>query len=166
MFGRPIRIGSIAGIGISIHQSWFLIVAILTGLLALSVFPGFYETWTEWTCWIVSAAASVLLFVTVLIHSLAHALVAFRNGLAVPSITLIGFGGISHLSKPPRNAREEFEIAAAGPGISLLLGGLLVLGWFFSRDGNEQVTAILAYLGIANLLLAIFNSLPGFPLAG
>ena len=166
MFGRPIRIGSIAGIGISIHQSWFLIVAILTGLLALSVFPGFYETWTEWTCWIVSAAASVLLFVTVLIHSLAHALVAFRNGLAVPNITLIGFGGISHLSKPPRTAREEFEIAAAGPGISLLLGGLLVLGWFFSRDGNEQVTAILAYLSIANLLLAIFNSLPGFPLAG
>lgn len=166
MFGRPIRIGSIAGIRIAIHQSWLLIVVILTSLLALSVFPGFYNDWPVVTCWLVGGIASILLFLTVLIHALAHVLVAFRNGLAVPDITLVGFGGISHLSKPPKTARQEFQIAAAGPGVSLLLGGLLVLSWFFSRGGNEQITAVLAYLGVANLLLAVFNSLPGFPLAG
>ena len=166
MFGRPIRIGSIAGIRIAIHQSWLLIVVILTSLLALSVFPGFYNDWPVVTCWLVGGIASILLFLTVLIHALAHVLVAFRNGLAVPDITLVGFGGISHLSKPPKTARQEFQIAAAGPGVSLLLGGLLVLGWFFSRGGNEQITAVLAYLGVANLLLAVFNSLPGCPLAG
>ena len=166
MFGRPIRIGSIAGIRIAIHQSWLLIVVILTSLLALSVFPGFYNDWPAITCWLVGGIASILLFLTVLIHALAHVLVAFRNGLAVPDITLVGFGGISHLSKPPKTARQEFQIAAAGPGVSLLLGGLLVLSWFFSQGGNEQITAVLAYLGVANLLLAVFNSLPGFPLAG
>ncbi len=166
MFGRPIRIGSIAGIRIAIHQSWLLIIVILTSLLALSVFPGFYNDWPVVTCWLVGGIASILLFLTVLIHALAHVLVAFRNGLAVPDITLVGFGGISHLSKPPKTARQEFQIAAAGPGVSLLLGGLLVLSWFFSRGGNEQITAVLAYLGVANLLLAVFNSLPGFPLAG
>ena len=166
MFGRPIRIGSIAGIRIAIHQSWLLIVVILTSLLALSVFPGFYNDWPVVTCWLVGGIASILLFLTVLIHALAHVLVAFRNGLAVPDIILVGFGGISHLSKPPKTARQEFQIAAAGPGVSLLLGGLLVLSWFFSQGGNEQITAVLAYLGVANLLLAVFNSLPGFPLAG
>ena len=166
MFGRPLRIGSIAGIGIAIHQSWLLIVVILTSLLALSVFPDFYNDWSIVTCWLVGGIASILLFLTVLTHALAHVLVAFHNGLAVPDITLVGFGGISHLSKPPKTARQEFQIAAAGPGVSLLLGGLLVLSWFFLRGGNEQIAAVLAYLGVANLLLAVFNSLPGFPLAG
>jgi Zn-dependent protease/predicted transcriptional regulator len=160
------RIARIAGIDIEINISWLVILALLTFTLAEGVFPNQYEGWQTATYWAVGLAAALLLFVTVLVHEMAHALVAIRRGLPVPKITLFIFGGVSHLSRQPREAGEEFKIAAAGPATSVLVAivcGLIALA---VSDVNEQALAIFAYLATVNVLLAVFNMLPGFPLDG
>ncbi|MGH2632044.1 MAG: M50 family metallopeptidase, partial [Tepidiformaceae bacterium] len=121
--------------------------------------------WSTAAYWIVGTASSVLFFVTVLVHELAHAVVAIRRGLPVPKITLFIFGGVSTVAEQPRTAGEEFAIAAVGPATSLviaIIAGLLglVLGSYQKAEG------ILLYLAVVNLLLAVFNILPGFPLDG
>ncbi len=166
MFGRSFTIANLRGIAIEIHPSWLLIVALLSWSLAVGVFPALYEGWATVTYWAIGITAAILLFVTVLIHELAHAVVAIRRGLPVPRITLFIFGGMSHMSRQPRTAGEEFFIAAAGPATSfvicLLAAGVAFLASYF----NEQVTAIASYLALVNFLLAVFNTLPGFPLDG
>ena len=166
MLGRSLRIGSIGGIAIEINPSWFLILAVVSYMLAVGVFPDAYGDWATATYWLVGIGAALLLFATVLIHELAHALVAIRRGIPVPRITLFIFGGVSHLGKQPRTPGEEFAIAAAGPATSLVLAILLGAAWLLLRDANEQMAAILSYLATVNLVLAVFNILPGFPLDG
>jgi len=166
MFGGSFRVARIFGIDIEIHFSWLIILGILAWALSEGFFPTQYEGWSTSTYWIVGIIAAVLLFVTVLIHELAHAIVAIRRGLEVPRITLFIFGGVSHLSRQPKTAGEEFFISSAGPLTSLsvaLVTGLLA---FLVRTRNEQAEAIFTYLAFVNVLLAIFNTLPGFPLDG
>ncbi len=166
MFARGLRIASIGGIAIEVHPSWFLIVGVVSWLLAAGLFPDAYAGWSTVTYWFVGVGAALLLFVTVLLHELAHAVVAIRRGLPVPRITLFIFGGVSHLSRQPRSAGEEFAIAAAGPAASLVLALLIGGAWFAVRGANEQIDAVFSYLASVNLLLAVFNVLPGFPLDG
>lgn len=166
MFGGSFRIARIRGISIEIHPSWLIILVLVTYTLARGVFPEQYEDWSTATYWIIGTIASVLLFVTVLIHELAHALVAVRRGIEVPSITLFIFGGVSSLGQQPRTAGEEFKIAAAGPLTSLVIAVITFALWLAFQDGNRQAQAVFGYLATVNLLLAIFNLLPGFPLDG
>jgi Zn-dependent protease/predicted transcriptional regulator len=166
VFGKSFTIAHIGGIAIEIHPSWLLIVALVSWSLAVGVFPAQYEGWSTATYWIIGVVAAVLLFVTVLIHELAHAVVAIRRGLPVPRITLFIFGGVSHLSRQPRTAGEEFFIAAAGPATSFVIAIVAGIIAILISPLNEQATAIAFYLAIVNLLLAVFNTLPGFPLDG
>ena len=166
MFTRGLRIASIGGIAIEVHPSWLLIFGIVSYLLAVRLFPDAYEGWSTATYWLVGAVATLLLFVTVLLHELAHAVVAIRRGLPVPRITLFAFGGVSHLSRQPRSAGEEFAIAAAGPAASLVLALVIGGAWFAVRGASEHSAAMFGYLAAVNLLLAGFNLLPGFPLDG
>ncbi|MCC7365609.1 MAG: site-2 protease family protein [Dehalococcoidia bacterium] len=166
MFGRSFRIARIRGIDIEIHPSWLAILALVAYTLSDGVFPDQYEGWSEATYWIGGTGAAVLLFVTVLVHELAHAIVAQRRGLPVPKITLFIFGGVSHLSRQPKSAGEEFAIAAAGPATSLVIAVVTAALWALFRDANEQAEAVAGYLATVNFLLAIFNILPGFPLDG
>ena len=166
MLGGSFRVARIFGIDIEIHPSWLLILAFVSYSLSEGVFPDQYEGWSTAEYWVVGITAAVLLFVTVLIHELAHALVAKRRGLEVPRITLFIFGGVSHLARQPASAGEEFQIAAAGPATSLVIalisGGLAL----FFREVDDRGEAIFVYLSLVNLALAIFNILPGFPLDG
>ena len=164
--GNSFRIGSIAGIAIEIHPSWLLILGFVAYSLSDGLFPDQYETWSTWAYWAVGISAAVLLFVTVLIHELAHALVAKRRGLEVPRITLFIFGGVSHMQRQPSSAGEEFQIAAAGPAVSLVISAITGLGGLVLGSLNEKLEAVLLYLAFVNLALAIFNILPGFPLDG
>ncbi len=166
MSARGFRIASIGGIAIEVHPSWFLILGVVAWMLASAFFPQAYAGWSTAAYWLTGVGAALLLFVTVLLHELAHAVVAIRRGLAVPRITLFIFGGVSHLSRQPRTAGEEFAIAAAGPAASLALALAIGAAWFAVRGANEQVGAVCSYLAAVNLLLAIFNVLPGFPLDG
>lgn len=166
MFGSSFRVARLFGIDIEIHPSWFLILAFVAYTLSEGFFPDGYEDWSTGVYWAVGITSALLLFLTVLIHELAHALVAKRRGLDVPRITLFIFGGVSHLGRQPSSAGEEFQIAAAGPATSLVIAIATGLGALLFRGANEQAEAILFYLAFVNAALAVFNILPGFPLDG
>src|SRR6266516_5605807 len=161
-----VRIGSIAGIDIYIHFSWLIILVFLTFSLATGWFPVYYPGWSAPTYWIVAFIAALLLFVSVLLHELAHSLVARARGLPVHNITLFIFGGVSNLEQEPTSPGIEFQVAVVCPLTSLLIGGLSLLLFLALEGGSPQLEAIFGYLGITNLLLGIFNLIPGFPLDG
>ena len=160
------RVARLAGIDIEIHFSWLIILALLSWTLADGVFPDHYDGWSIAAYWTVGVTAAVLLFVTVLIHELAHALVAIRRGLPVPRITLFIFGGVSQLARQPETARAEFAIAAAGPATSFVIAALSGVLAVTVGTANEKVEGIFGYLAAVNVLLGVFNLLPGFPLDG
>ncbi len=164
--GGTFRVARIFGIDIEIHPSWLLILAFVAWSLSDSLFPSRYESWSTAAYWIVGVSSAVLLFVTVLIHEMAHALVARWRGLPVPRITLFIFGGMSHMSRQPATAGEEFQIAAAGPATSIVIAAITGAVGFLVHGTSEKAEAILFYLAFVNLALGIFNILPGFPLDG
>jgi Zn-dependent protease len=109
------RISKIAGIDIDIHVSWIIIVVLLTVSLATGWFPQLYPGWSTPTYWLIAFLSSLLLFVSVLLHELAHSLVARRRGLPVRSITLFIFGGVSNIEQEPKTPGIEFQMAFVGP---------------------------------------------------
>jgi Zn-dependent protease/CBS domain-containing protein len=161
-----LRIGRIAGINIFIHVSWLIILVLLTWSLAIGWFAALYPGWPRFTYWIVSLLAALLLFVSVLLHELAHSLVARRRGLPVKNITLFIFGGVSNIEQEPASAGIEFQMSLVGPLTSLLIGGISFVLLLLIGRGNSPLAAILGYLAAANVLLGLFNLLPGFPLDG
>ncbi|MEO8540334.1 MAG: site-2 protease family protein [bacterium] len=164
--GNAFKVARIAGIDIEIHPSWLLILGFVAYSLSDGFFPDQYEHWSTWAYWTVGISSALLLFVTVLIHELAHALVAQRRGLPVPRITLFIFGGMSHMSRQPASAGEEFQIAAAGPATSILIALVTGGAGLLLRDSSEKAEAMLFYLAFVNFALGVFNILPGFPLDG
>jgi Zn-dependent protease/CBS domain-containing protein len=159
------QVARIRGIAIEIHVSWLLILGVLSWSLSDVVFPATYDDWSTMEYWVVGTLASLLFFVTVLLHELAHALVAIRRGLPVPRITLFIFGGVSHLGRQPASAREELAIAVAGP-ITSFAAAVVCLALAFASAGSEQVSAMFGYLATVNVAVGVFNLLPGFPLDG
>jgi Zn-dependent protease/CBS domain-containing protein len=158
----------IAGIDIGIHFSWIFIFIFFTWTLAVSWFPSINPNWSTAAYWIAGLVSSLALFISVLIHELAHSLVAKARGLPVSGITLFILGGVSNLQEEPKKPGIEFTMAIVGPGTSLVLA---VIFWAITRAiGSANNTtgpyAVIFYLFYANLLLGIFNLLPGFPLDG
>jgi Zn-dependent protease/CBS domain-containing protein len=111
-------------------------------------------------------SAVLLLFLSVVLHEFGHALTAQAKDIPVLSITLFIFGGVAALAQESEEPGDEFQIAIAGPiaslGVSAVFGGL----WWLTLDTNEQVNALFGYLSFVNLVLAVFNMIPGFPLDG
>src|SRR5215471_8535213 len=160
------RIGKIAGIDIDIHVSWIIILVLLTVSLATGWFHRLYPGWSTATYWLIAFLASLLLFVSVLLHELAHSLVARRRGLPVKSITLFIFGGVSNIEREPMSPGIEFQIAVVGPLVSILIGIVCFLLQLPLRGSNSPLEGILYYLAVTNILLGLFNLIPGFPLDG
>jgi len=104
MSQHGIPIGRLFGISIDLDYSWFLIVALLTWILAASYYPTQFPGWTGAEYWGIGFVTAVLLFVSVLVHELAHSLVAQRYGIPVPRITLFLFGGVSQIATEPPSA--------------------------------------------------------------
>lgn len=165
MSRHGIPIGRLFGISIDLDYSWFLIVALLTWMLAASYYPTQFPGWTEGAYWAIGFATAILLFISVLIHELAHSVVAQRYGIPVPRITLFLFGGVSQIATEPPNAASEFWIAIAGPLTSLAIAAI---GWEIEPlfVGQQLIFALIRYLWVLNLILALFNLIPGFPLDG
>lgn len=156
-----ITVGKIIGIPVGIHTSWFLIVALIAWSLASGYFPQEYPGWPTATYWIVGAITTVLFFASVLVHELGHSVLALRENVPVRGITLFIFGGVAQIGREPSTAGAEFRIALAGPITSLILAGLFAgLGLVIA---NPVLAAPAVYLGRINLLLALFNLIPGFP---
>ena len=159
-----IRIGRIFGIDIAIHVSWFAILALFAFSLATGFFPAVY-VWHPAAYWIVALIATLLLFVSVLAHELGHSLVALRQGIPVKSITLFILGGVASIEKDPASPGREAILAGVGPLVSLAIG-VVTFALAQVLPGPEYFVAVLFYLGVANVSLALFNMLPGFPMDG
>jgi Zn-dependent protease len=159
-------IGKIAGIEIDLNISWIVILVLLTVSLATGWFPQLYPGWLPVTYWITSFIASLLLFVSVLLHELAHSLVARRRGLLVKSITLFIFGGVSNIEREPASPGVEFQMAFVGPLTSLVIGIVCFLLQVPLRGSRSPLEGILFYLAVTNVLLGVFNLIPGYPLDG
>ena len=160
------RIGKIAGIDIYINYSWIIILVLLTVTLATGWFPQLYHGWSTATYWVVGFISTILLFVSVLLHELAHSFVARRRGLPVKNITLFIFGGVSNIEREPTSPGVEFQMAVVGPLTSLLIGVVCLLLWLPLRGSNSPLEGIVFYLAVTNIVLGVFNLIPGFPLDG
>lgn len=110
--------------------------------------------------------SSLLLFVSVLVHELAHSLVARSRGIPVNNITLFIFGGVSNIEREPTTAGIEFQLAFVGPLTSLVIGAICFLLQLPLHGSNSPLEGVLFYLAATNIVLGIFNLIPGFPLDG
>ena len=158
-----IRVGNLFGIPFYINPSWFLILGLVTltygGQLAL--FPQLSGA----IPWVLGFMAAILLFASVLAHELGHSFVALSQGIEVKSITLFLFGGLASLEKESETPAEAFMVAIAGPAVSLLLFGVFTI-INVSLPLSEPLSAVLSLLASINLILALFNLIPGLPLDG
>ncbi len=159
-----IRIGNLFGIPFYVNPSWFLVLGLVTwecGNLLAAQFPymgGIAPL-------LLGFVGALLLFASVLAHELGHSFVAIRQGIEVKSITLFLFGGLASLEKESQTPAQAFWIAIAGPAVSLMLFALFTaIGVGTSLSGPlAAMVGILAYI---NLMLALFNLIPGLPLDG
>jgi len=160
-----IQLGRAFGIPIRLQATWFVVVAIVTSSLAVAYFPRVLPQTSALAHWSWAVGAAALLFASLVIHELAHALVARRFGMRVRSITLHALGGVSEMIDEPAHPRAEFVIAIAGPVMSFALAGFAGVVRM-AGGGSPAVDAMVDYLGTANLVIAVFNLAPAFPLDG
>ena len=157
--------GYFAGIPLKVHINWFLVAALVSWSLAAGYFPQEYPGWGRITYWVVGLVTSLLFFTSVLLHELGHSMIALQEKVPVNSITLFIFGGVAHIGHEPETPRAEFRIVFAGPLTSLLLAAIFGLISQVSSLG-PQITGGALYLARINVILALFNLIPGFPLDG
>jgi Zn-dependent protease/CBS domain-containing protein len=160
-----VKLGQIWGIPIGLHLSWFIVFILVLLSLSTSYFPEQYPQLSSGSHVILAAITTVLLFGSVLLHELGHALVALRNRIPVKGITLFIFGGVAQITKEPETPGAEFRIAIAGPLVSLGLAGLFG-GLFLVNQNIPFLAAPSEYLMRLNFMLVLFNMIPGFPLDG
>jgi len=163
LFHGSWKIGSIMGIPIKVHFTWFIIFGLITWSLSAYYFPKIAPDLPLLSYWMKGAIAALLLFVSVAFHELAHSVVARRYRLTIDSITLFIFGGVAQMRGEPPSPAAEWRIAIAGPLSSLFLAGIFFIFSVFT-DGTSK--ALFSYLSQINLILAIFNLIPGFPMDG
>ena len=161
---RSIKLGSIFGIEIDLHYSWFIILVLLIWGLSTGFFPIYYPQLSTTAVWALGFVSAVLLFASVLLHELSHSIVAKRSRMKVDKITLFFFGGVAQIPGGGLTPKKEFKMAIAGPLLSLSLGILFFIIYKYSP--YLYLTAISSYLWRVNFILAAFNMVPGFPLDG
>src|ERR1043166_8101938 len=165
-----IKLGRIFGVEIGLHYSWFLIALLITFSLA-EQFRLTNADWSPGLRWGLAIITAILFFASIVVHELSHALVAKARNLPVRSITLFALGGIAQIERDAADAKTEFWMGIIGPITSLVIGILclvvaLLLGWVPPQLPQTPVAAMLVWLGVINIALAIFNMIPGFPLDG
>jgi len=165
-----IKLGRILGIEVGLHASWFIIALLITLSLA-DQFHTVNPQWGNAVIWATAIATGLLFFVTIILHELAHAIVAKMHKLPVRSITLFALGGVAQIEREAGEPSTEFLMGIAGPIMSALIGFICfalawALGWTPAEIPDTPLVAMLMWLGLINLSLAIFNLIPGFPLDG
>ena len=168
MFGRPVSLFTLFGFEIKVDVSWLILAALITWSLASGLFPEYYKDLPQSAYWWMGVAGAVGLFLSIIFHELTHSLVARRYGVSMKEITLFIFGGVAHMEEDPPSPKAEFMIAVVGPISSCLLAIFsfllyelgIISGW------PVTITGVLNYLSWLNMILAVFNLTPAFPLDG
>lgn len=166
--GKRFALFEISGIKVRVDLSWLLIAGVITWSLAQGLFPqrfaGLSSTWH----WAMALAGAAGLFVSIVLHELAHGVAALGLGIPMHGITLFLFGGVAEMAEEPKTAKDELWMAGAGPLASILLAILFLPLALDAQIAAEYapISGIAEYLTVMNLLLAAFNLLPAFPLDG
>ncbi len=162
-----IFLGTFRDIRFYLDYSWFIIVAMVIYLLSVSTFPLLLPHQSTGLYLGMAVIAAALFFFSIVLHELGHSIVSQRCGIPVPSITLLFIGGIAELSKEPEDPKSEFKIAIAGPAVSLFLVLFFgVIAWVMALLAFPAASLVFAWLAQINLILVIFNAIPGYPLDG
>ena len=156
------------GFKVQLSFSWIILAMIVTWSLANGYFPAYYLGVSDRMYWWMGVTGALGLFGSILLHELAHSVVARRHGISVKSITLFIFGGVAQMEKEPPSPKAEFLMAIAGPAASFALSAACYLAVEIGYRANLPlpVLGILSYLAFANSLLGGFNLIPAFPLDG
>jgi Zn-dependent protease len=168
MVGKRFALFELCGITVRIDLSWLLIAGLITWSLALGLFPQRFTSLSTTWHWIMALAAAFGLFVSIILHELAHGVAAMKLGIPMHGITLFLFGGVAEMAEEPRTPKAELWMAAAGPIASVLLA-IMFLPFALDVELALELTpisGIAEYLAVMNLLLAAFNLVPAFPLDG
>ena len=163
-----IRLGRIAGVSVGINLSVLAIFVLITFGLAAGRFPAAFPGLGQGAYLIAGLVAGIVFFVSLLAHEVSHAVVAQRNGMEVEGITLWLFGGVARLQGEARDPGAELRIAGVGPLVSLVLAGafFVVVMVLAAAGVSGLVVDVFAWLGMINLVLAVFNLVPAAPLDG
>jgi Zn-dependent protease/CBS domain-containing protein len=165
MIGQSVKLTTVRGIDVGVHYSWFIIFLLITFSLT-GRFASEHPRWTQAEHYAVGILTSLLFFSSILLHELAHSFVALAKGIPVRSITLFVFGGVAQIGREPDRPMTEFQIAIAGPIASALLAVGFGAVAHLAGDEFERGSALAGWLSSINLMLALFNLVPGFPLDG
>src|SRR6266481_777223 len=165
-----IKLFKIFGIQIGLNYSW-LLIAVLVVLSLAGQFTATNREWGSNVIWGLAILTAILFFAAIVVHELSHAAVAKARGLPVRSITLFALGGVAQIDKEASDAKTEFWMGIAGPITSLIIGAVCLgfagaIGWKPTHDHYSPLAAMLGWLGVINIALAVFNMVPGFPLDG
>lgn len=167
MFTRRFQLFSILGFRIGIDLSWFFLAALIVWSLATGFFPDVLPGLGETAYYTMAVAGAAGMFASIVYHELAHALVARYYQIKIAGITLFIFGGVAELEDEPPTAKSEFLVAVAGPVSSFLMAGALILAVSLLPPGTRpEIFTVLDYLSLINIVLAVFNLVPAFPLDG
>lgn len=168
MFGKRIELFRLFGIPLRIDLSWFIVALLVTWSLAENFFPAVAVGLSPGTYWAMGAFGALGLFASVVLHELAHALVARSYGLSIRGITLFIFGGVAEMETESPSAKAEFMVAIAGPiaSVAIAAGCSLLIGVPWGFPGASVAVAVLTYLAFINRMLVFFNMIPAFPLDG
>jgi Zn-dependent protease len=181
-----LQIAKIRQIPIKLHFSLILVFFLITMTLAVGFMPQYVLDLNQIQYWIMGSIGAIILFLSVLIHELAHSLIAQSYGIRVNQIMLFIFGGVSDIEEEPKDSKKEFKMAIAGPLTSLSLSSFFALLWWVTKavitptsllssppmadDISTSLltmsNALLYYSFVLNLILGIFNLIPAFPMDG
>ncbi|MFN0095059.1 MAG: site-2 protease family protein [Dehalococcoidia bacterium] len=163
---RNFRIGTLLGIPIMVNPSWFLLLIILTVSLARNVFPESYEG-NAFTYTVMALLTALIFCASIILHELAHSVVARAYKLPVKDITLFVFGGVAQITKEATRPIAELLMAIAGPAMSLVLGFAFLGVWLLMGASDDRaIDQIVFFLAATNFVVAVFNMLPAFPMDG
>lgn len=165
---KPFYLGRLFGIPIRAHYSWLPVIPFYAWAIASGLLPREAPGLTTYEYWALGFLTSALLFISVLAHELAHAVMARAEGLGTGNITLYMFGGLAALNGQPAQPSSEFKIAIVGPAASFLIGTIfyVTVDLFLRGTPHTAIGQVLRHLGFINWFLAGFNILPGLPLDG
>ncbi len=166
MNGRGIKLFRAFGFRVGIDPSWIVLAVLVAWTLSTGFFPFYFRDLSTATYWIMGLIGTLGLFVSIVVHEFFHSLVARSRGVPIKGITLFIFGGMAEMHKEPLRARDEFWIAAVGPVSSLAMAGIFYTLAVMSRSWSVAGSAVFQYLGMINLLLALFNLIPAYPMDG
>lgn len=161
-----VRAGSVLGIRLSLHVSWFLVFGLVVWATA-SAFAELYPDVPLTTRSAMALVTGMAFFACLVLHELAHAVTARRFGIGVRGITLFLFGGVAEIEGEVPTPAREFAVALVGPAVSIGLGCVFGLGATWAATGDWLVgEGVFGTLALVNLAVAVFNLVPGLPLDG